>query len=120
MRICPDANTFGCLAQKHDLIAIHTDISTDIDTPISLYRKLVGDNQGFMLESAEADKRFGRYSFIGTLPLVTIVSYPEHSDVTLEGTHFVLREKPLSALKKTMQRFSFYGLDHLPFSPAEP
>lgn len=115
MRICPDANTFGCLAQKHDLIAIHTDISTDIDTPISLYRKLVGDNQGFMLESAEADKRFGRYSFIGTLPLVTIVSYPEHSDVTLEGTHFVLREKPLSALKKNMQRFSFYGLDHLPF-----
>lgn len=37
----------------------------DLDTPISLYMRLVNANQGFLLESAEVDGRAGRYSLIG-------------------------------------------------------
>lgn len=36
----------------------------DIQTPISLYLGLVGDNPGILLESAEVDGRLGRYSLI--------------------------------------------------------
>ena len=39
-------------------------LPADIQTPISLYLGLVGHRQGILLESAEVDGRFGRYSII--------------------------------------------------------
>ncbi|SKA80556.1 anthranilate synthase component I family protein [Desulfobaculum bizertense] len=36
----------------------------DIQTPISLYLGLVGQNQGILLESAQVDGRLGRYSIV--------------------------------------------------------
>lgn len=40
-------------------------LAGDIQTPISLFLGLVGAGQGFLLESAEVDGRWGRYSIIG-------------------------------------------------------
>lgn len=40
-------------------------LAADIQTPISLFLGLVGSGQGFLLESAEVDGRWGRYSVIG-------------------------------------------------------
>ena len=40
-------------------------LAGDIQTPISLFLGLVGSGQGFLLESAEVDGRWGRYSIIG-------------------------------------------------------
>ena len=37
----------------------------DVDTPISLFLGMVGAGQGILLESAEVDGRWGRYSVIG-------------------------------------------------------
>ena len=39
-------------------------MSADIQTPISLFLGLVGTKQGILLESAEVDGRFGRFSVI--------------------------------------------------------
>jgi anthranilate synthase component 1 len=39
-------------------------LPADIQTPISLYLGLVGDVEGILLESAEVDGRWGRYSLI--------------------------------------------------------
>ncbi|MBU1003905.1 MAG: anthranilate synthase component I family protein [Proteobacteria bacterium] len=39
-------------------------LPADIQTPISLFLGLVGHKQGILLESAEVDGRFGRYSII--------------------------------------------------------
>ena len=45
-------------------------VSGDLETPVTLYSKYVGENQGFLLESAEMPK--GRYSFMGKDPFLTI------------------------------------------------
>ncbi len=37
---------------------------TDINTPISLYLKFIGNREGILLESAEVDGRLGRYSLL--------------------------------------------------------
>ncbi len=37
---------------------------SDVMTPISLYLKFIGDNEGILLESAEVDGRLGRYSLL--------------------------------------------------------
>lgn len=39
-------------------------LPADMDTPISLYMKLVGNGEGILLESAEVDGRWGRYSIL--------------------------------------------------------
>ncbi len=40
-------------------------LDADLDTPISLFKRYVDSNQGFLLESAEVDGRAGRYSVVG-------------------------------------------------------
>lgn len=39
-------------------------LPADTETPISLYMKLVGEKDGILLESAEVDGRWGRYSIL--------------------------------------------------------
>ena len=39
-------------------------LAADMDTSISLFRRMVGDGDGILLESAEVDGRWGRYSII--------------------------------------------------------
>ena len=64
MQLTPNKTDFLRLAAEHSLIPVHVDLPVDLETPVSLYYKIVGDEPGFMLESAETSKNFGRYSFI--------------------------------------------------------
>lgn len=47
------------------------DIPADLDTPVSVYRKLAVFSPCFLLESAESGTRLARYSFIGLDPAFT-------------------------------------------------
>jgi anthranilate synthase component 1 len=60
-------------AQGHNRIPLITEAFADLETPLSLYLKLVGHKRyGFLLESVVGGERFGRYSFIG-LPARTLL-----------------------------------------------
>ena len=41
------------------------DLATDLDTPVSAYRKLAPLRPRFLLESAAESERAARYSFLG-------------------------------------------------------
>ncbi|MCL1915306.1 MAG: anthranilate phosphoribosyltransferase [Desulfovibrionaceae bacterium] len=43
-----------------------TILDSDLETPVGLFLRLAGDLPGILLESAEVDGRWGRYSVIGT------------------------------------------------------
>lgn len=52
-------------------IAVKTivrELPADLETPISVYLKLRGENPSFLLESVEGGERIARYSFIGIRP----------------------------------------------------
>ena len=62
-------------AQGHNRIPLLAECLADLDTPLSLYVKLIdraGRANSFLLESVVGGERFGRYSFIG-LPARTLV-----------------------------------------------
>jgi anthranilate synthase component 1 len=60
-------------AQGFNRIPLLTEALADLETPLSLYLKLVGGQKhGFLLESVVGGERFGRYSFIG-LPARTLL-----------------------------------------------
>ncbi|MBN1931985.1 MAG: chorismate-binding protein [Desulfobacterales bacterium] len=63
----PDKDEFHRLAQDHNVIPIGVEILADMETPVSLLKKLY-KNQGpiFLFESVEGGERWGRYSFLGS------------------------------------------------------
>ena len=71
MRIRPTEEEFVALAADHTVVPIWAELLADVETPVSAYMKLVGDGEGFLLESVEHGERWGRYSFIGHDPVAT-------------------------------------------------
>ncbi len=62
----PDLAAFRNLAADRRVIPVVRRVMADGQTPVGLYRALAQDRPGtFLLESAEHDGTWGRYSFIG-------------------------------------------------------
>jgi anthranilate synthase component 1 len=63
----------ACTMSEYDIIPISTEMNSDIYTPIEVMRTLMGISKHcFILESAEDSKHWGRYTFLGFNPKLTI------------------------------------------------
>jgi anthranilate synthase component 1 len=70
VRVVPTREEFVRLAADHGSVPVHVRLLGDLDTPLSVYARLAGPGT-FLLESAEQG-RWGRYSFIGIDPFLTL------------------------------------------------
>jgi len=95
-------------AQGFNRIALISEAFADLETPLSLYLKLVGDRRhGFLLESVVGGERFGRYSFIG-LPARTLLrATGKVTEVVTEGV-VVERDEgnPLVFIERFQERLN--------------
>jgi anthranilate synthase component 1 len=114
MQLFPDREHFLQLALTNSLVPVYADLAIDLETPVSLYYKIVGDNPGFMLESAETSKNFGRYSFIGAEPFLTITAHRDGLELNGDNGSESLSQEPLQALQTILNRFSYPDLPGLP------
>ncbi|MEG6586725.1 anthranilate synthase component I [Dendrosporobacter sp. 1207_IL3150] len=114
MQVFPGINEFSEYAKKHNIIPVYTEISTDMETPVSIYYKLVGDNVGYILESADSSKNFGRYSFIGTDPFAIATAYLHGVKIETDTSVNFIEGKPTVALKQYLESFSAPILADLP------
>jgi len=62
----PSQDVFETLATRGNLIPVAREILADLDTPLSLFRKLDDGRCAFLFESVEGGEKWARYSFIGT------------------------------------------------------
>ena len=78
--------TFDALvAQGHNRIPVVREILADLDTPLSVYLKLVEGPYGYLFESVQGGEKWGRYSIIG-LPCRTVLRvYGQRIEVTRDG-----------------------------------
>ena len=94
-------------AQGFNRVPLISEAFADLETPLSLYLKLVGSQRhGFLLESVVGGERFGRYSFIG-LPARTLLRATGwHTEVVTDGA-VVERDdgNPLDFIAAYRQRF---------------
>ncbi len=91
------------LAASHEVVPVWIDVLGDRETAVSVFERLVGDNDGFLLESVEGGERWARWSFVGWRPEVTLVSQGGTS--RLEGSNIDLSgADPLEALEIVLQR----------------
>ena len=56
------------------MVPVWREVLADLETPVSAFLKLVGDGDGFLLESVEHGQHWGRFSFIGRDPVVTLIA----------------------------------------------
>jgi len=68
MVVSPTREEFGRLGDEYNLAVMWAEVSSDLETPISAFMKLRDTRPCFLLESAESDEMWGRYSFLGFDP----------------------------------------------------
>ncbi len=94
-------------AQGFNRIPLIAEAFADLETPLSLYLKLAGNQPlSFLLESVVGGERFGRYSFIG-LPARTLLRATKfRTEVVTEGQVVEVHEgNPLDFIEQYQKRF---------------
>lgn len=107
------------MAGQSGLVPVHRTIIADLDTPLTIYAKIEGDNRhAFLFESMEGGEKWGRYSFIGFDPLVTFESTADTVEITDTtgniGRSRQSRINPLDELRSLLASFNASTAPGLP------
>ena len=89
MKITPTLEECKKIAAEgnYGVIPLSTEMYADMTTPIEVLRILKKvSGHVYLLESAEADKRWGRYSFLGYDPLLEVTCYNGMTTIKSELT----------------------------------
>ena len=103
------------LARRYEVVPLYAELIGDLETPISAALKFADEENVFLLESAEAAERFGRYSFLGFDPKRTL-SYRDgiYTIVDADGVREVAAKDPFSGLAELVGKKSVAPLPNLP------
>ena len=106
MKLTPNLDDFCRLAQEKNLIAVSTEINMDLDTPVSVYYKLVDEEKGFILESVDTtQQQFGRFSFIGAEPFARLQVFRDKLMIKENDLMKSIDGAPADTIKQYMARF---------------
>ncbi|MDQ3591256.1 MAG: anthranilate synthase component I, partial [Actinomycetota bacterium] len=99
LNLTPTLEEARRLARDYDVVPLYAEFIGDLETPISAVLKFSGEANVFLLESAEAAERFGRYSFLGFDPKRTL-SYRDglYTIVDADGVREVPAPDPFRGL----------------------
>ncbi|MBA2691134.1 MAG: anthranilate synthase component I [Rubrobacter sp.] len=113
--LTPSLSEARSLARNHDVVPLYAEFIGDLETPISAVLKFPNEDNVFLLESAEAAERFGRYSFLGFDPKRTL-SYRDgvYTVVDADGVREVPADDPFRGLAEIMGKKTVAPLPNLP------
>lgn len=99
---------------KQNLVPVYETFIADMETPVSLYQKYVGDDLGFLLESKDSkDASIGRYSFISKNPFRRL-SYIK-KEIFKNNEKVVTKLPFMDYFKKELEKFNVDNPHKLPF-----
>jgi anthranilate synthase component I len=106
MEVITELEFKSLAAQGFNRIPLTSEAFADLETPLSLYLKLVGSqSHGCLLESVVGGERFGRYSFIGLPARTWLRATGSLSEVLTEGAVVERHEgNPLEFIAAYQQR----------------
>ena len=114
MKILPDYHQVKEIAssKKYDVIPVSTEILSDFTTPIEAMRILKNvSTHCYMLESAQANETWGRYTFLGFEPKMEITCVD--GEMTL-GKLKVRTDDPSAYLRQILSEYKSPRFDYLP------
>jgi anthranilate synthase component I len=126
MRYLPSFQEFVELAQHANLVPVYRQLVGDTLTPVSAFCKIQEEDWAFLFESVVGGERVGRYSFLGSGPLLRFQSF-DHRVQILESADAGSRARPRSSLVQELEhpdplklleeRLLAYRAPHVPGLP---
>ncbi|MBI1818751.1 MAG: anthranilate synthase component I, partial [Nitrospirae bacterium] len=103
----PAFKEFEQKAKEGNLIPVYREILADFETPVTAFLKIDQGDYSYLLESVEQGEKIGRYSFMGSRPLLVFQSKGKTVTLIREGKKEVLRNisDPLRKLQEIMASF---------------
>lgn len=97
---------FKELAQTYSVVPLVETMLADLHTPVSIYLTLCSNTSySFLLESVEPDERIGRFSFVGTEPLLVIKAKGDVVEIESGGKGEQRHGKILDVLNEFSQKY---------------
>lgn len=116
-RLSPTLEEFMKLRGTYQMAMVTTEVSSDLHTPVSAFMRLDSGGSCFLLESAESDKMWGRYSFLGFEPRMTASSRNGTLSVVDGGAVREVQGNPVRGLVSLVEDSGVYVSDgDMPFS----
>ncbi|MEZ5244353.1 MAG: anthranilate synthase component I [Acidimicrobiales bacterium] len=115
MPVLPEIDEFRRLAADHRVVPVWREVLADLTTPVAAFARVVGDGEGFLLESVEGGDRWSRWSFIGRRPHGTLVS--KGGTLRIEGDFGIdipSDQGILAALELLLDHYRAPEIDGLP------
>ncbi len=115
MQFRPTREEFHRLCAEHTVVPVWAEVLADLTTPVAAFARVVGDGEGFLLESVENGDRWSRWSFIGRRPQGTLVSKDGELRVIGDlGLDVPTDKGMLAALETLLAHYQAPDLDGLP------
>ena len=118
MKVLPEFNEVVRIAQtgKYDVLPVSCEILSDFTTPIETVRILKNVSRHcFLLESAQADETWGRYTFLGFDPKMEITCIGGTMNGVLDaGMKKYVTGNPAEYLRNVLSAYKSPRFDYLP------
>lgn len=115
MNYRPDFESFRQLAQAGKIVPVHRQLLGDTLTPVSAYCKIRWGARSFLFESVVGGEKIGRYSFLGSDPIVQLDAFGSDVVLTRNGEETRFRsDDPLNELQKLLEEYQAVRLPGLP------
>jgi len=115
MTVSPRLEEFRQLAAGHRVVPVWREVLADLTTPVSAFARVVGDGDGFLLESVEGGERWSRWSFIGRRPHGTLISQGGALTITGDlGIEVPTDQGMLAALELLLEHYQAPEIEGLP------
>lgn len=103
------------LASDYNIIPITIEYPADMDTPISIFKRMETERFCFLLESVEGNRDMARYSFIGRNPFLIFKSYQDQITITDHiGKEEARKGDPIQMLKQLCEQYKSPVLPEIP------
>ena len=97
---------FKELAHTYSVVPLVETMLADLHTPVSIYLTLCSKtSHSFLLESVEPDERIGRFSFVGTDPLLVIKAKGDVVEIESDGKKEQRHGKILDVLDELSNKY---------------
>lgn len=118
MKVFPGLDEVKRIAEegRYDVLPVCCEILSDFTTPIETMKILKNVSEHcFLLESAQADETWGRYTFLGFDPVMEITSIGGEKDGVLDaGRKKYVTGNPSGYLREVLSHYKSPRLDGLP------
>ncbi|MCK8828101.1 anthranilate synthase component I [Natroniella acetigena] len=113
----PSYQKFEKLSRQGELIPVYREITADLETPVSAFKKISAEKNSYLLESVEQGENLGRYSFIG-VDYHALLSCQDGQLIIKDQSDQIIERKktenPVEELQAILESYQAVQLEELP------